>query len=429
MNKDGKKVIYAFASDPRKEYFGKNNDYGFSGEIKLLGDEPKYKCYLNCVADGIGSYPNSGRDAYEVVNFIINKLSKEENVDKLYEDDEITKISVKKLLDSWKDDLTNVMTGGGTTFCGQILIAENAGQNETWTLICINVGDSYLAEFKLGSALSASYTLVDFNSPDYSNSSPSHYIKRDKKDKCEFNVKVERLNKNDQRVFLAFTDGVFSSEEKKSSDNQTPIAKQYLENYPFRLWRIYQESEFFNYPSQVLKESYGHIDSQNSEQKFDNATVAVMGFNIPAERKVATELKSHESVLPINPPNPIAEANEPPTVSDPPPPPPKKKLRGIVISSLLVLCLVILGLIIYCLCNLGSNKNTEKSNTQPGSTSTDATVITNSTIEGAKDGDTTDTVNEPPNSEVKPQEENDNGEDKSPTKGKNGVEAKDTTPL
>lgn len=429
MNKDGKKVIYAFASDPRKEYFGKNNDYGFSGEIKLLGDEPKYKCYLNCVADGIGSYPNSGRDAYEVVNFIINKLSKEENVDKLYEDDEITKISVKKLLDSWKDDLTNVMTGGGTTFCGQILIAENAGQNETWTLICINVGDSYLAEFKLGSALSASYTLVDFNSPDYSNSSPSHYIKRDKKDKCEFNVKVERLNKNDQRVFLAFTDGVFSSEEKKSSDKQTPIAKQYLENYPFRLWRIYQESEFFNYPSQVLKESYGHIDSQNSEQKFDNATIAVMGFNIPAERKVATELKSHESVLPINPPNPIAEANEPPTVSDPPPPPPKKKLRGIVISSLLVLCLVILGLIIYCLCNLGSNKNTEKSNTQPGSTSTDATVITNSTIEGAKDGDTTDTVNEPPNSEVKPQEENDNGEDKSPTKGKNGVEAKDTTPL
>lgn len=429
MNKDGKKVIYAFASDPRKEYFGKNNDYGFSGEIKLLGDEPKYKCYLNCVADGIGSYPNSGRDAYEVVNFIINKLSKEENVDKLYEDDEITKISVKKLLDSWKDDLTNVMTGGGTTFCGQILIAENADQNETWTLICINVGDSYLAEFKLGSALSASYTLVDFNSPDYSNSSPSHYIKRDKKDKCEFNVKVERLNKNDQRVFLAFTDGVFSSEEKKSSDKQTRMAKQYLENYPFRLWRIYQESEFFNYPSQVLKESYGHINSQNSEQKFDNATIAVMGFNIPAERKVATELKSHESVLPINPPNPIAEANEPPTVSDPPPPPPKKKLRGIVISSLLVLCLVILGLIIYCLCNLGSNKNTEKSNTQPGSTSTDATVITNSTIEGAKDGDTTDTVNEPPNSEVKPQEENDNGEDKSPTKGKNGVEAKDTTPL
>lgn len=426
MNKDGKKVIYAFASDPRKEYFGKNNDYGFSGEIKLLGDEPKYKCYLNCVADGIGSYPNSGRDAYEVVNFIINKLSKEENVDKLYEDDEITKISVKKQLDSWKDDLTNVMTGGGTTFCGQILIAENAGQNETWTLICINVGDSYLAEFKLGSALPASYTLVDFNSPDYSNSSPSHYIKRDKKDKCEFNVKVERLNKNDQRVFLAFTDGVFSSEEKKSSDKQTSMAKQYLENYPFRLWRLYQESEFFNYPSQVLKESYGHIDSQNSEQKFDNATVAVMGFNIPAERKVATELKSHESVLPINPPNPEPVADENPPVSDEPVNPQKKKLRGIVISSLLVLCLVILGLIIYCLCNLGSNKNTEKSNTQPGSTSTDATVITNSTIEGAKDGDTTDTVNEPPNSEVKPQEENDNGEDKSPTKGKNGVEAKNT---
>ena len=389
----------------------------------MLGDEPKYKCYLNCVADGIGSYPNSGRDAYEVVNFIINKLSKEENVDKLYADDEITKTSVEKLLDSWKDDLTNVMTGGGTTFCGQILIAENAGQNETWTLICINVGDSYLAEFKLGSALSASYTLVDFNSPDYSNSSPSHYIKRDKKDKCEFNVKVERLNKNDQRVFLAFTDGVFSSEEKKSSDKQTPMAKQYLENYPFRLWRIYQESEFFNYPSQVLKESYGHIDSQNSEQKFDNATVAVMGFNIPAERKVATELKSHESVLPINPPNPIAEANEPPIVSDPPPPSPKKKL---LISSLLVLCLVIFVFIIYCLCNLGSNKNTANPTTQLDSTSTNATEIANSTIEGAKDGDTTNTENEPLNSEVKPLEENDKGEAKSPTPGKNAKKLKAT---
>lgn len=423
MNKDGKKVIYAFASDPRKEYFGKNNDYGFSGEIKLLGDEPKYKCYLNCVADGIGSYPNSGRDAYEVVNFIINKLSKEENVDKLYEDEEITKISVKKLLDSWKDDLTNVMTGGGTTFCGQILIAENAGQNETWTLICINVGDSYLAEFKLDTALSASYTLVDFNSLDYSNSSPSHYIKRDKKDKCEFNVKVERLNKNDQRVFLAFTDGVFSSEEKKSSDKQTSMAKQYLENYPFRLWRIYQESEFFNYPSQVLKESYGHIDSQNSEQKFDNATVAVMGFNIPAERKVATELKSHESVLPINPPNPIAEANEPPIVSDPPPPSPKKKL---LISSLLVLCLVIFVFIIYCLCNLGSNKNTANPTTQLDSTSTNAIGNTTSSIEEEKDVSSTNTENEPLNSKVNPKGKNDNVEAKSPTKGKNGVEATDT---
>lgn len=422
MNKDGKKVIYAFASDPRKEYFGKNNDYGFSGEIKLLGDEPKYKCYLNCVADGIGSYPNSGRDAYEVVNFIINKLSKEENVDKLYADDEITKTSVEKLLDSWKDDLTNVMTGGGTTFCGQILIAENAGQNETWTLICINVGDSYLAEFKLGSALSASYTLVDFNSPDYSNSSPSHYIKRDKKDKCEFNVKVERLNKNDQRVFLAFTDGVFSSEEKKSSDKQTPMAKQYLENYPFRLWRIYQESEFFNYPSQVLKESYGHIDSQNSEQKFDNATVAVMGFNIPAERKVATELKSHESVLPINPPNPIAEANEPPIVSDPPPPSPKKKL---LISSLLVLCLVIFVFIIYCLCNLGSNKNTANPTTQLDSTSTNAIGNATSSIEEEKDVSSTNTENEPLNSKVNPKGKNDNVEAKSPTKEKNGVEVTD----
>lgn len=421
MNKDGKKVIYAFASDPRKEYFGKNNDYGFSGEIKLLGDEPKYKCYLNCVADGIGSYPNSGRDAYEVVNFIINKLSKEENVDKLYEDDEITKISVKKLLDSWKDDLTNVMTGGGTTFCGQILIAENAGQNETWTLICINVGDSYLAEFKLGSALPASYTLVDFNSPDYSNSSPSHYIKRDKKDKCEFNVKVERLNKNDQRVFLAFTDGVFSSEEKKSSDKQTPMAKQYLENYPIRLFRIYQESEFFNYPSQVLKESYGHIDSQNSEQKFDNATVAVMGFNIPAERKVATELK------PINPPVPTDGAKGRPPVSGPPVNPPKKKLRVIVISSLLVLGLVIFGFIIYCLCNLGSNKNT--ANPTPKSIPTNATVITNSTIEGAKDGDSTDTENETLNIEVKPQEENDNVEDRSPTKETNANKLTETDVL
>lgn len=386
MNKDGKKVIYAFASDPRKEYFGKNNDYGFSGEIKLLGDEPKYKCYLNCVADGIGSYPNSGRDAYEVVNFIINKLSKEENVDKLYADDEITKISVKKLLDSWKDDLTNVMTGGGTTFCGQILIAENAGQNETWTLICINVGDSYLAEFKLGPALSASYTLVDFNSPDYSNSSPSHYIKRDKKDKCEFNVKVERLNKNEQRVFLAFTDGLFSSEEKKSSDKQTPMAKQYLENYPFRLWRIYQESEFFNYPSQVLKESYGHIDSQNSEQKFDNATVAVMGFNIPAERKVATELKPHESDLPINPTDEAKERPPVPVNSS------KKKLRGIVISSLLVLGLVIFGLIIFVLCILGSNKNT--ANPTPKSIPTNATEITTPSTEQGEDGGSNNNVKE-----------------------------------
>lgn len=343
------RVVYGFASDPRKEYHGKNHDYGFSGEISFFPpkDNAKYKYYLNCVADGCGSHPNSGRDAFESVNFIVDKLS---HIDvALFYDDNglITEASVKKLLNSWKEDLISLITGGGTTLCGQLLIVEEIDEDEKWTLICINIGDSYLSEIKINQTedfYNPSYVLLDNEGKNNSAGGPSQCIER-KGVKYNFDVKVEKLEENEKRVFLAFSDGVFSSEEKKSIDKQTPAAKQYIANYPIRLARIYSCCDFFDFPMQIIKESYEYIAGQNSDQKFDNATVAVMGFNISTNKKQKdTSISEKSAFVPDN----IKSMHSP-----------EKRYRYII-ALLIGAALIILLTLIICLFSLKPNKQIEE---------------------------------------------------------------------
>lgn len=257
---DKELVKYATATESRNKYKGENQDSGFAGRVVLADGEI---AYIACVADGVGSSEeNKARTASLLTIFAFQDALRTTTTSTFS-----TLNQIYSWADDWgsklQEDVSRRARYGMSTFCAVLLVPNI---EDKWSLVSFNVGDS--SSFMVSQ--NAVVSLVPPAPKDYPNSDSSGALERAVGQDVPvgmhiFDISLRLIKSSEQSWFVVASDGV-------TKFLGGSLLKQLCSLYPFHL-----------IPSVILEKT---LDESKGpfflfKGKFDNATVSVIGLNVP----------------------------------------------------------------------------------------------------------------------------------------------------